>query len=271
MEELIQHLKDLGFNSYEAKVYLALLKNHPATGYEVSKASGVPQARSYDTLKVLENRKIVASSGTKPVTYSPINPEELLKRCERSFENSINYLRDNLPSLSDDFVEPIMNIRGSDQIFRHVVELIESAENEIFIEIWQEDFEKLRENLKRASDRGVDVKIVGYNNIDADFGLVYQHGLGDTIENSLGGRLLIIVVDNEEGLVGTVSDNQTPPHAVFTKNPGIVLIMKEVIVHDMFLLDVESNLGSALDKVYGKNLISLREKILGKDFKFKTH
>ena len=47
--------------------------------------------------------------------------------------------------------------------------------------------------------------------------------------------------------------------------------MKEVIVHDMFLLDVESNLGSALDKVYGKNLISLREKILGKDFKFKTH
>ena len=52
MENLLNHLKELGFNTYESKVYIALLKHHPATGYEVSKDSGVPQARAYDTLKV---------------------------------------------------------------------------------------------------------------------------------------------------------------------------------------------------------------------------
>ena len=55
MEELLEHLKEIGFNSYESKVYLALLQYGKSTGYEVSKNSGVPQARAYDTLKFLED------------------------------------------------------------------------------------------------------------------------------------------------------------------------------------------------------------------------
>lgn len=53
MEDVIEKLKDLGFNSYEAKVYVALLKKYPATGYEVSQIADIPQARAYDTLKSL--------------------------------------------------------------------------------------------------------------------------------------------------------------------------------------------------------------------------
>ena len=53
MNDVIESLKELGFNSYEAKVYVALLKKYPATGYEVSKLANIPQSRTYDTLKVL--------------------------------------------------------------------------------------------------------------------------------------------------------------------------------------------------------------------------
>ena len=55
MADLVEKLKEIGFNSYEAKVYIALLKKYPATGYEVSKLANIPQSRTYDTLKVLEN------------------------------------------------------------------------------------------------------------------------------------------------------------------------------------------------------------------------
>ena len=48
MADLVEKLKDIGFNSYEAKVYIALLKKHPATGYEISKIANIPQARTYD-------------------------------------------------------------------------------------------------------------------------------------------------------------------------------------------------------------------------------
>ena len=64
MADLVEKLKEIGFNSYEAKVYIALLKKYPATGYEVSKLANIPQARTYDTLKVLEQKNIVATTNT---------------------------------------------------------------------------------------------------------------------------------------------------------------------------------------------------------------
>jgi len=271
MEDLLERLKELGFNSYEAKVYLSLLKHQPATGYEVSKESGVPQARAYDTLKVLENRQIVVVSGTKPVTYIPINPQELLNRCERSFKASLQYLKDNLPTVSDDFVEPVHNIRGENVIVDRVIELINNAKKEIFLEIWNEDINLIKESLKKAHDRNVKIHIVGYNNVKLDFGSIYQHGLGNNLESALGGRWVILAVDGEEGIVGTLSDKEKIPQVLWTRNLGIVFIIKEVVVHDIFLLDVENELGDNLNKVYGKDLIKLREKILGKDFKICAH
>lgn len=271
MKDLLNHLKELGFNTYEAKVYLSLLKHHPATGYEVSKESGVPQARAYDTLKVLERRHIIVSTGKKPATYVPVPPQDLLTRSERSFKSSLEFLRENLPNISEDIIEPVINLRGSQAILDRAVDLINHAKKEIFIEIWNDEAIKLKEPLKKAHKRGVDVKIVGYNDVKLDFGLVYQHGLGTTLEEVLGGRWIILSVDNNEGIVGSVSDHGSFPQAVWSKNPGIVFTIKEMIIHDIFLLDVESQLGEALNKVYGKDLIKLREKILGKDFKFSAH
>ncbi|MEI7473319.1 MAG: TrmB family transcriptional regulator [bacterium] len=268
MDDILSHLKELGFNSYEAKVYVALLKHNPATGYEVSKESGVPQARAYDTLKSLETRQVVVATGAKPATYVPIPHDELLTRCERAFNSSVSFLRDNLSNLSENVVQPILNLNGEKNIYKKAIEMIEHAQSEIFLELWHEDLPYLEKPLKEAYDRGVDIKVVGYNDVTLDFGLVYQHGLGRTIENSLGGRWVVITVDDKEGITGVISSIKGAPQAVWTKNPGIVLVMKEVIIHDMFLLDVEQTLGDELTKAYGKDLLSLREKVLGKDFAF---
>ena len=271
MEDLIFHLKEIGFNSYESKVYLALLKNYPATGYEVSKNSGVPQARAYDTLKVLENRKVIVSSGEKPQTYSPVRPEELIDKYEKKINGSIDYLKENLPSLSDDYVEPVLNLRGSISISQQLKDMIESAEKEIFIELWDVDFKEIKDSLKKAYERGVDIKIVGYNNPECDFGVVYQHGLGDSIEETMGGRWIIAAVDNNIAIAGVISSTKNVPNVVCTRNLDLVLIIKEVVVHDMFLLDVEAKLGKEMTEIYGKDLIKLRNKILGKDFVVKMH
>ena len=99
MDELIDSLKELGFNSYEAKVYLALLKKYPSTGYEVSKISNVPQARAYDTLKALEQQKVVVANNSKPITYTPIKPSELTKRYKRKITSTLEFLDKNLPNV----------------------------------------------------------------------------------------------------------------------------------------------------------------------------
>ena len=102
MDEVIEKLKELGFNEYQSKVYIALLKKFPATGYEISKLANIPQSRTYDTLKNLENLNIVLSSNSKPITYTPIKPKELTKRYKRKFDSTINFLEKKLPDIKEE-------------------------------------------------------------------------------------------------------------------------------------------------------------------------
>lgn len=271
MDANIERLKQIGLNSYEAKVYLALLRQHPATGYEISKASNVPQARAYDTLKALEVQKIVVATGDKPVTYIPIPPDELLNRFEKQYQGSIDFLRSSLPSYAVESIEPVHNLRGEEAIFHHCCQMIAGARETIFLELWSEDQHLLEKPLQEAARRGVKTHVVGYNNVSYDFCKVYDHALADAIETSLGGRWLIIAVDAYEGLVGTSPKGASKPHAIWTRNPAIVLVIKELIVHDIFLLDVEKTLSNPIEKVYGDHLLKLRNKILGDEVLIGAH
>lgn len=272
MDKVIDSLKELGFNTYEAKVYLALLKKYPATGYEVSQIADVPQSRAYDTLKSLEKEKFVVATNTKPVTYTPIKPSELTKRYKRKVSSTIEFLDKNLPNVKDDYTEPILSITGGANIREKIIEIIRNAKKEIYIEIWSQDFKFIEPYLLDAYNRGVEVKMVGYDNFKSNFGLVYEHGSAKEIESSLGGRMVILAVDNEEGIIGNSSSLKAENlHVVWTKNLGVVFLIKEFIVHDMYLLDVEENLSEQMKVVYGKNLKGLRDKVLGVNYPYLIH
>lgn len=272
MDEVIESLKELGFNTYEAKVYVALLKKYPATGYEVSQIADVPQSRAYDTLKALEKEKVVVATNSKPVTYTPIKPTELTKRFKRKIISTLEFLDKNLPSVKEDYTEPILSVTGLANIREKIIEIIKNAKKEIYIEIWSQDFRFIEPYLLDAYNRGVEVKIVGYDNLRSTFGLVFEHGSAKEIEASLGGRMIILAADEEEGLIGNSSSIQAENlHVVWTKNSGVVFLIKEFIVHDMYMLDIESNLPEQLKVVYGKNLKSLKDKVLGANSVYRIH
>lgn len=272
MDEIIERLKELGLNTYEAKVYVALLKKYPATGYEISQIANVPQSRAYDTLKALEKEKIVTANNSKPITYTPIKPATLTQRFKRKMGSTLDFLDKNLPSVKDDYTEPILSITGAANIREKVIEIIQNAKKEIYIEVWAQDFKFIEPYLLDAYNRGVEVKIVGYDNFKSSFGLVFEHGSAKEIEASLGGRMIILAVDNEEGIIGNSSSiNAEHLHVVWTKNSGIVFLIKEFIVHDMYLIDVEKNLAEQMKVVYGKNLKALREKVLGSNSTYRIH
>ncbi|MDD3437354.1 MAG: helix-turn-helix domain-containing protein [Candidatus Gastranaerophilales bacterium] len=272
MHDIIENLKELGFNTYEAKVYLALLKKYPATGYEISRIANIPQSRTYDTLKVLEKEKIVTPNNSKPVTYTPIKPKALTKRFKRKLNSTLDFLDKNLPNIKDDYTEPIMSISGNINVREKIIEVIQHAKKEIFIEVWSQDFKFIEPYLLDAYNRGLEIKIVGYDNFKSHFGLIFEHGYAKEIEASLGGRMIIIAIDNETGLFGsTHSVKEENVQVIYTENTGIVFLLKEFIVHDMYLIDVETNLSEQIKTVYGKNLKSLRDKILGPKSPYMIH
>lgn len=272
MDEIIENLKDLGLNTYEAKVYLALLKKYPATGYEISKLADVPQSRAYDTLKALEKDKIVVSTNSKPITYTPIKPTELTKRYKRKVTSTIDFLDKNLPNVKEDYTEPILTVSGRASVYEKVIEIIQNSKKEIYMEVWSQDYKFLEHYLYDAYNRGVEVKMVGYDNFKSPFGVVFEHSFAKEIETSLGGRMIIMASDNEEGVFGNLSSAKNEiVSVIWTKNTAIVFLIKEFIVHDMYLIDVEENLADQMKIVYGKGLKTLKDKVLGTNSLYRIH
>lgn len=266
MDELVEKLKQFGFNSYEAKVYIALLKKYPATGYEISQIADIPQPRAYDALKSLEAESVVYSTKEKPQRYSPISSKELTMRFKRRTNSAIDYLEKKLPNVSEDYNEPIHMIYGYDDIIEKIKEIIKNSNDSIYIEIWSNDYKMIEPEITNAYDRGVDIKIVGYNNLKTVYGMVYQHDGFAQIEHALGSRMIYILSDNAESLFGRIEKQ-----VVWTKNNDIAFLLKEFVVHDMYLLDVYDRFPEQLRYFYGAGFKKLKDKILDKKSIYGIH
>jgi len=264
MDDVVEKLKELGLNSYEARVYIALLKKYPATGYEISKVADIPQARAYDTLKALENAQIVTGSKTKPVTYTPIRPKELTKRYKRRIESTLEFLDKKLPNVKDDYIEPILTVTGNHRICEKIIELIRNANEEIYLELWSQDYKTFEPYLMEAYNRGLEIKIVGYDNFSSPFGTIFQHSGTSILEYNKGKRFLFLTIDNKEGLFGKMVSNvkHEDTTMIWTKNSEIVFLMKSYIAHNMFLIDIEEHFPEQLRYFYGHGLKKLKDKIL---------
>ena len=147
-----------------------------------------------------------------------------------------------------------------------------NAEKEIYMEIWAKDFKQLESALRDAYDRGLDIKIVGYDTLQTVAGTVFQHASGREIEYSLGGRMIFIAADNAEGLFGkTENTKHNDAQVIWTKNEDIVFLLKEFIVHDMYLIDIQQQFPEQLKYFYGAGMKRLKEKVLTSSSKYKIH
>ena len=272
MDKIIDSLKELGLNTYEAKVYVALLKHYPATGYEVSKLADVPQSRAYDTLKTLTQKQVVTSTPDKPITYSPIKPSELTKRYKRKMTSNIEFLEKNLPDVREDYLEPILSIRGDNKTYEKIVEIIRNAKKEIYLEIWSQDFKKIEQELLGAYNRNVEIRIVGYDRLQSRFGLVFEHPFAKKLEAYFNGRVVIIAVDDKEAFYGKIPTNPSEASGgIWTKNTDIVFLIKELMIHDMLVLDIQHSMTEELIYKYGNGFKRLYDKVLGVNNIYRTH
>ena len=264
MDEIVEKLKEVGLNEYQAKVYIALLKKFPATGYEIAKLANIPQSRAYDTLKTLENMHIVVPVNSKPAAYTPIKPKELTKRFKRKIDSTINFLEKKLPDIKEEsYTEPILSITGRTKIIDKKEEIIKNARKTIFISLFSQDYKYLESHLLDAYNRGLDVKIVKYDNFTCNFGKSFQHSGIPMLEHYFSGKFVFLSADNSEGIFGITQPLKNDTAGViWTKNPEIVFLIKAFTVHDMYMIDIEDNFPEQLRYFYGAGLKKLRDKIL---------
>lgn len=85
-QELLKKIKDFGLNSYEAKIWTALLSRGISSAGELSDISNVPRSRTYDVLESLEKKGFVMMKLGKPIKYMAISPTEVIEGLKKKIK-----------------------------------------------------------------------------------------------------------------------------------------------------------------------------------------
>jgi sugar-specific transcriptional regulator TrmB len=236
-------LTALGFTEYEAKVYLALLGDSPATGYQISKKSGVPRSMVYEALGRLHARGAVLETVEgRSTLYRPLPPDLLLDRQEEERRQLLSNLRDGLRRLYNAPEEArAWSVSGRQTVLTYASRLIREAEQEIYMVLNDEDLGVLHAEIKAACDRDLDVNALLTGEDTLECGHVVHH---PPLESELQGLhdALLIVADNDEALVASASQAT----ATITGNPNLVLIARQFVWMEIFTQRIYARLGSDL-------------------------
>ncbi|RLC65578.1 MAG: hypothetical protein DRI48_06540 [Chloroflexi bacterium] len=240
----LSKLMELGFSEYEAKAYVALLRENPATGYHLAKISSVPRSMIYEVLGKLTVRGAAMTLRREGSTlYAPVPAVEFLDQLHREHEELIAALKEeltNLQSLSD--LEYVWNIEGHENIMAKAEEMIAQAELQIYMALLPATFPALQPVLEEAVERGVRVVIYTTDALDLPGARVIVSPVPEEAHQRVEGLWLVIVIDSEEVLVGELlTENQA--RASWTSSPLFVFIAEHHLRTDLYLPHILTLLG----------------------------
>lgn len=180
-KSFIGKLKEFGLNSYEAKLWTALLSRGVSTAGELSDIANVPRSRSYDILESLEKKGFIIMKLGKPIKYLAVHPDEVLERVKKNVKEDadkhvlmLDELKSEdvlgelnlLHSQGVDFINAsdlVGCIKGRKNIVNHVETMVKTAQKSITILTSAQGLARKRDalhkHLKKAKERGVKVRI----------------------------------------------------------------------------------------------------------------
>jgi Cd2+/Zn2+-exporting ATPase len=242
--EWIDQLMALGMTEYESKVYLALLQDYPATGYQLGKAAGIPRSMVYEALGRLETRgAVLKTKEEKAMVYRPVAPDTLLERHERECRQRVSLLREALlPLYTQQDDGKLWNFRGRRDALTYAADMIGHAERELMLVLTDADVAELGDVLARAHQRGVRLGVILTGQAAFALGQVVRHPPTETALHRMQ-ETLIVVADEHEFLIAS---GHTTGNATVTTNANMVLIARQFIWMELFAQRIFARLGDDL-------------------------
>jgi HTH-type transcriptional regulator, sugar sensing transcriptional regulator len=242
--------KNLGFSQYEITCYLTLAAQHPLNGSQLSRISGIARSRVYDVLRNLLHKGYVLDAGKGQ--YVPLPPEELYRRLQREFDANLETLKKQLEGTDQESAyEYIWMIRGYNQVMAKAREMIAQAEKEIYVRLFPESAQELREDLEAAQARGVGIRFISMGPVQTNFNIQIMHPNSKDLIQTIGGRSFDIISDKSEALVGIFEKDQENHSPInWTRNRWFVIANRDSLRHDFYhyLLEKVYERGESLNK-----------------------
>jgi sugar-specific transcriptional regulator TrmB len=242
--ELFDALTQIGFTEYEARVYLALLRENPDTGYQVSKKAGIPRSMVYEALGRLSRRGAVLETVEGRATlYRPMRPDVLLDRLHQEHQQLMAGLRQGLEDLYNAPVEThAWSIVGRRTTITYAMQMIREAKIELYLVLSDTDLEDLNETIFKASERGVEICALLTGEGELSCGQVAYHPPLESEVQELTNTLLVIA-DKREALIAS-SNHETS--ATITGNLPLIMIARQFVWMELFAQRIYARLGPDL-------------------------
>jgi sugar-specific transcriptional regulator TrmB len=258
----------VGLSLYEARIYVGLLRHGAQNGNELSKTSGVPSSKVYSTVEKMIGQGFVHSIKNGASTqFVCIEPDELVARLRKRYNDPIDYLEGALPPLASfEPAEPFLTVTGLAAVREAATAIIEAAKEDVHLSLWPEDVDALRRPLEGATERGVSIFGMLYSKEEElPPGTWLRHSYEEIVENRIGGRMLTLVADASEGLIALIN-RRGDASAVRTRSPVLTLIVQEYLHHDLVLQRAQINIGFDEWDRWWQADPDLRSVILGSTF-----
>lgn len=248
--DLCNILQRFGFTQYEAKAYKALVSSGPSNAACISKASGIPRARIYDTLESLVLQGIVMTEenaeGSK--TYSGLPVGVFLEKMRNSWLNDFAVAEKELTVIENQGEKKdlyVSSLRGKDNILAFCRILIRRARKQIVLSIWDVMYDELLPDLEQAVKNGCQVRGITFEVIKPIEGL-YNHRLNEYMSSLRSENWFILSVDSSELLYGDSAERDG--NAFYTDDAVHIYLLEDYIWHDVLVNRLVEEQGEQLDK-----------------------
>ncbi|MBY0012392.1 TrmB family transcriptional regulator [Paenibacillus typhae] len=248
MEQLLLHLRNLGFTEMESKIMVELATKGEASGYEVAKQLGVSRSNVYAALQRLTQQGYVRCGEGEPARYSVLDPEELATMISGRVQASLAFVESEMPR-GGPVSQSFYNIEGDRNMLGALTRQLNLAEKEIVVDVWREEASLLRSELEQAERRGVKLlwAFDGGNTAAAPYPV--WPPLGGKPRRS-GGRKFSFVIDRSWCMLGMRYEDGTA-QAVVTEHEVLVELLLNHFSQEMVLFELEEDMGAELTRRYG--------------------
>lgn len=235
MEQTIQELKKLGFNEYEAKSYVSLVKLGPVSAYSVSKDSGIPRARIYDVLGTLVEKGIALKEEINDtIRYSPLPVEAFLQKTQSEWQLSYKVISDSLKSLETSGRKKdnrVITLKDYQTIISYCETLIKKAERRIILSIWDDMYEVIKETLSEVANK---VSVQGVTlHVENPIGNLEAHRITSFTETPTTEHWFILSIDSKEMIYGPTFEERNV--AFYTDDPVHICLLEDYVWHDVLV------------------------------------
>lgn len=181
-KDFLNKIKDFELNSYESKLWIALLSRGISTAGELSDISNVPRSRAYDVLESLEKKGFIIVKIGKPIKYLAVTPQEVVERVKKKVAEDADQRTKVLDQLKGSEILNELNtlhtqgiklvdptdrsgaFRGRNKIYEHLATMIKNAQKSITLMTTKEGLERKNDilfaPLKKAAQKGVQIRIL---------------------------------------------------------------------------------------------------------------